>query len=106
MDNLVYDVAKLQANVAQKMNTRTAINSNRQSPYRTKEILGINLNDSPKSPDEVELETDCLFPPKLFTDTDRSMVRRSKVTTAHPSEAKLSDQKLVDIKDMIDDIKE
>ena len=64
--------------------------------------MKIDTNESP----EPELEMDCLFPPKLLNDTDRSMVKRSKVTTVHTSDAKLTDRHLVDIKDMIDDIKE
>ena len=65
--------------------------------------MRVNITESP---DEVTFNMDDLFPSKLLSDADRSIIKLSKVTTRNPSEGKLSDHQLVDIKDMLDDIKE
>ena len=53
-----------------------------------KEKLRVNINESP---DEIKFNMDGLFPSNLLNDTDRSMIKISKVTTRNPSEGKLSD---------------
>ena len=50
--------------------------------------MRVNITESP---DEVTFNMDDLFPSKLLSDADRSIIKLSKVTTRNPSEGKLSD---------------
>ena len=90
INNMVYDVTKLQANAFQSplSSNQASQKINVQSQSVMKEKLRVNINESP---DEIKFNMDGLFPSNLLNDTDRSMIKISKVTTRNPSEGKLSD---------------